>query len=122
MLASVSGRHVPNLEGIEVPHHSSALSETSLPRTKTPQRPNKRRRKEQMDVSQVLKDSGIAVVGNIDSKLIENVSKYSQSSATKQWQYQRQTELEWNGDCDAIFDNFETVSRQRTSTDHPSLS
>ncbi len=75
-----------------------------------------------MDVSQVLKDSGIAVVGNIDSKLIENVSKYSQSSATKQWQYQRQTELEWNGDCDAIFDNFETVSRQRTSTDHPSLS
>jgi len=41
-----------------------------------------------MDVSQVLKDSGIAVVGNIDSKLIENVSKYSQSSATKQWRYQ----------------------------------
>jgi len=37
-----------------------------------------------MNVSQVLKDSDIAVVGNIDSKLIENVSKYSQSSATKQ--------------------------------------
>lgn len=74
-----------------------------------------------MDVSQALEESGIAVVGHIDSKLIETVSKYSQSSATKQSRYQRQTELEWNSDCDALFDSFETVSRQRTSTDHPSL-
>lgn len=117
MLASAIGRHVPNLGGIQVPHHSSALLEAGLPQTKTPQRPNKPRREEEMDVSQVLKDSGIAVVGHMDSKLIENVSKYSQSSATKQSRYQRQTELEWNGDCGALFDNFETVSRQRTSTD-----
>lgn len=75
-----------------------------------------------MDVSQVLKDTGIAVMGHIDSDLVENVSKYSQSSTTKQWRYQRQTELEWNGDCDAVFDLFETVSRQRTPTDYLSLS
>lgn len=70
-----------------------------------------------MDISKALEDSGIAVVGHIESKLIENVSKYSQSSATKQKRYQRQTEMEWNGDCDAVFNYFETVSRQRTSTD-----
>ncbi len=69
-----------------------------------------RGRNEQMDASNNLKDSGIAVLGNIDSTIIENVRRYAQSSTTKRRRYQRQTELEWNDDCDAVFDYFETVS------------
>jgi len=106
----------------ELPHPIiSALSATRLAQKNTFHRLNRPRGKEHMDVSQVLKDTGIAVMGHIDSDLVENVSKYSQSSTTKQWRYQRQTELEWNGDCDAVFDLFETVSRQRTPTDFLSL-
>lgn len=67
-----------------------------------------------MDASNNLNDSGIAMLGNVGSTLIKNVRRYAQSSATKQRRYQRQTELEWNGDCDAVLDYFETVSWQKS--------
>jgi len=63
-----------------------------------------------MDASNDLNDSGITVLGNVASNLVENVRRHAHSSATKRRRYQRQTELEWNGDCDAVFDYFETVS------------
>lgn len=103
--------HVPNLAGAKVPHPCSAQLETSSP-AETPQRPIGRRRTEQMDASNDLSDSGITVLGNVGSTLVENVRRYAQSSATNRLRYQRQTELEWNGDCDAVFDHFETVSWQ----------
>jgi hypothetical protein len=53
--------------------------------------------------------SGFAVVGKIDSKLIDNVKKHLESPAVKQRHY-RQTELNWSSDCDFVVAYFETVS------------
>jgi len=63
----------------------------------------------QMDPSDVLRKSGIVVLDNIDPKLVETVRTHCKLPDTKRSQYQRQTELEWNGDCDAVLEYFETV-------------
>ena len=99
--------------GGKCPHHISAESETCLPPAKIPQRLIERSRNEQMDASDKLKNSGIVVLGNIDATLVEKVRTYAQTSTTKRSRYQRQTELEWNGDCSAVLEYFEKVSWQR---------
>lgn len=65
-----------------------------------------------MEASNNLNHSGITVLGNVTSTLVENVRRHACSSATERRRYQRQTELEWNDDCDAVFDYFESVSCQ----------
>ncbi len=101
--------HVPTSAVGKVPHHSSAEPETWLSSTTTPQTLMERSSNEQMDPSDVLRKSGIVVLGNIDTKLVETVRIHCTSPNTKRSRYQRQTELEWNGDCDAVFEYFETV-------------
>ncbi len=70
-----------------------------------------------MNPAKVLRDSGIVVLGDVDPALIQRVRTYSESPNTKQSRYQRQTELEWNGDCDAVFEFFETVSGREPARD-----
>ena len=65
-----------------------------------------------MDPSSTLRDLGIVVLGYIDLALIKRVRTYSESPSTTRSPHQRQTELQWNGDCDAVFEYFETVSSQ----------
>ena len=56
-----------------------------------------------------LSDIGVAVVGSVDLKLIEKVKSQTRSPDI-QHQHYRQTELRWNSDCDAVVEDFETVS------------
>lgn len=65
--------------------------------------------------------SGIVVLGNIDPKLVQKVRIHCISPNTKQSRYQRQTELEWNGDCDPIVEYFETVSHRELAQYPPSF-
>ncbi len=104
--------HVPSLAVGKVPHHRSAEPETWLSPTRTPRTLMERSTNEQMDPSDVLKKSGTVVLGNIDPKVVENVRTHCKSPNTKRSRYQRQTELEWNDDCDAVFEYFETVGRR----------
>lgn len=55
------------------------------------------------------KRSGVAVVGRIEAKLIENLQKHLESKFHIRV-ISRQTHLQWNSDCDAIVTYFETVS------------
>ncbi len=59
-----------------------------------------------------LSESGVAVVGNIDSELVEKLKAQIASPDVMQ-RLNRQTELVWNSDCDAVVSDFETVSSQR---------
>lgn len=101
--------HVPNLTGAELPHHRSAQSRCPLSAV-TPPRLAERSLNDHMDPSSVLRDLGIIVLGHVDPALVERVRTHSESLSTTQSRYQRQTELQWNGDCDAVFEYFETVS------------
>ncbi len=108
--------HVPSLSCAELLHHRIALSRCLLP-AETPQRQIERGLSDQMNPAKVLRDSGIVVLGDVDPALIQRVRTYSESPNTKQSRYQRQTELEWNGDCDAVFEFFETVSGREPARD-----
>lgn len=100
---------MPILAGEGVPHYSSAESETRLATKVTPQMPIEQGLSEHMDYSDTLNDSGILVLGSIDPGLVEKVRTHCESPNTKRSRYQRQTELEWNGDCDAVFECFDKV-------------
>ncbi|QSS63455.1 hypothetical protein I7I51_00513 [Histoplasma capsulatum] len=52
---------------------------------------------------------GFVVVGKISSKLIEKLQTHLQSKKVSRIVH-RHSQLEWNSDCDAIFNDFETVS------------
>jgi hypothetical protein len=67
-----------------------------------------------MDTSDELQRLGITSVGEIDSTLIDNVRAHLGKPAVKR-RLIRQTELEWNADCDAVFAYFEKVSQSRTA-------
>ena len=108
--------HVPSLSCAELPHPRIALSRCLLPAETTP-RLIERGLSDQMDPAKVLRDSGIVVLGDVDPALIQRVRTYSESPNTKQSRYQRQTQLEWNGDCDAVFEYFETVSGRGPARD-----
>ena len=56
-----------------------------------------------------LSDVGVAVVGSVDLKLIEKIKSQTGSPDIQHRRY-RQTELRWNSDCDAVVEDFETVS------------
>ncbi len=58
-----------------------------------------------------LSESGVAVVGTIDAELVEKLKAQIASPDVKQ-RLNRQTELMWNSDCDAVVSYFETVSNQ----------
>ena len=58
-----------------------------------------------------LTDFGVAVVGNIDLKLVGKVKAQLESPEIKQ-RHHRQTELRWNSACDAIERDFDTVSER----------
>lgn len=63
-----------------------------------------------MDMSSDLQRFGIASIGEIDAILIENVRKHLEQPVRKR-RLTRQTELEWNADCDAVFAYFVRVSQ-----------
>ena len=63
-----------------------------------------------MEPNDGLKPSGIAVLDKIEQALIENLRQYYDSPNPWQRQYQRQTELEWQFDCEAVFRYFEQAS------------
>ncbi|EDN08858.1 predicted protein [Histoplasma mississippiense (nom. inval.)] len=50
---------------------------------------------------------GFVVVGKISSKLIEKLQTHLQSKKVSRIVH-RHSQLEWNSDCDAIFNDFET--------------
>jgi hypothetical protein len=52
---------------------------------------------------------GVAIIGEIDSKLVEKVRLGSLEVLKR---LVRQTKLKWNSDCDAIIRDFETVSEK----------
>lgn len=56
-----------------------------------------------------LSEFGVATVGEIDSKLVK---KARLGSLDVLQRLVRQTELEWNSDCDAVVRDFETVSEK----------
>jgi hypothetical protein len=58
-------------------------------------------------IDEELSNSGVAMVGEIDPTLIENLTRALPGIQQRQI---RQTELKWNSDCDAIVSDFETVS------------
>lgn len=60
-----------------------------------------------LTIDKELSDSGIAMVGEIDSMLIEILALAKPGILLRGI---RQTVLEWNGDCDAIINDFEIVS------------
>ena len=62
-----------------------------------------------------LKHSGLVVVGTVDSKLIENVAAHLYSKVVAR-RIHRQTQLQWNDDCDAVVSYFENVSSRRNTT------
>lgn len=105
----------------ELPHSRSAEPETWLSPTTTLQKLTERSPIQQMEPSDVLKKSGIVVLGNIDPNLVQKVRIHCVSPNTKRSRYQRQTELEWNGDCDAIVEYFETVSHRELAQYPPSF-
>jgi hypothetical protein len=56
-----------------------------------------------------LSESSVAVVGTIDLELVEKLKAQIASPNVKQ-RLNRQTELVWNTDCDAVVSDFETIS------------
>jgi hypothetical protein len=58
-------------------------------------------------IDEELSDSGVAMVGEIDSTSIEILALAKPVLLQRGI---RQTVLQWNGDCDAIVSDFEAVS------------
>lgn len=58
-----------------------------------------------------LSETGVAVVGTIDSELIEKLKAQIAIPDVKE-RPNRQTELVWNSNCDAVVSDFETVGNQ----------
>jgi hypothetical protein len=58
-------------------------------------------------IDEELSDSGVTRVGEIDPKLIKNLTLALPGVQLRQI---RQTELKWNSDCEAIVSDFEKVS------------
>jgi hypothetical protein len=56
-----------------------------------------------------LKVSGVAIVGTVDSSLIQNIQRHLDSQDVTR-RVTRQAHLQWNDDCDAIEAYFESVS------------
>jgi len=58
-------------------------------------------------IDEEISEFGVATVGTIDSQL---VNKLEVGSLDVKHRYLRQTELEWNSECDAVESAFQTVS------------